>query len=68
MNATGDLLLSRWQQVKDRVQQRWSKLTNDDITGLTGKTEELAVILQKRYGYSKPQAVMEIFKWLQDRS
>jgi uncharacterized protein YjbJ (UPF0337 family) len=65
MEAHKDLLLSRWAQVKDQVQQRWSKVTDDDLTRLSGRTEELAVILQGHYGYSKPQAVMEIFKWLQ---
>ncbi len=65
MEKPQDLLLSRWPQVKDKVQERWNKIPDDDLTRLSGRTEELAVILQEHYGYSKPQAVIEIFKWLQ---
>ena len=31
---------------------RW-RVTDDDLTQLSGKTEELAGVLQQRYGYSK---------------
>jgi len=31
---------------------RW-RVTDDDLTRLSGKTEELAGVLQQRYGYSK---------------
>ncbi|MGZ6316534.1 MAG: CsbD family protein [Anaerolineales bacterium] len=65
MEKPTDLLLSRWNHVQGQVQQRWKKITDEDLTRLSGRTEELAVILQEHYGYSKPQAVMEIFKWLQ---
>ena len=67
METSKDLLLSRWHQMKGQVQQRWNKIADDDLARLSGRTEELAVILQERYGYSKPQAVMEIFKWLQQQ-
>ncbi len=45
MEQPHDLLLSRWSQVKDKVQQRWNKITDDDLTRLSGRTEELAVDL-----------------------
>jgi uncharacterized protein YjbJ (UPF0337 family) len=34
---------------------------------LSGKTEELACVLQQKYGYGKVQAEMEINNWLCDR-
>jgi len=46
------------------VRQQWGKLTDDDLTRLSGKTEELAGVLQQRYGYGKDQAEDEIHKWL----
>jgi uncharacterized protein YjbJ (UPF0337 family) len=49
------------------VRQQWGKLTDDDLTRLSGKTEELAGVLQQRYGYGKAQAEIEINNWLRDR-
>jgi len=67
MDATQDILLSKWHELKGQVRQQWGKLTDDDLTRLSGKTEELAGVLQQRYGYGKAQAEIEINNWLRDR-
>ena len=67
MNSTQDILYGRWHELKGQVREHWGKLTDDDLMRLSGKTEELAGVMQQRYGYSKAQAVMEINKWLRDR-
>ena len=64
MDATKDILLGKWHELKGQVRQQWGKLTDDDITRLSGKTEELAGVLQQRYGFGKAQAEMEINNWL----
>ena len=64
MDATQDILLGKWHELKGQVRQQWGKLTEDDLTRLSGKTEELAGILQQRYGYGKAQATKEINGWL----
>jgi uncharacterized protein YjbJ (UPF0337 family) len=46
------------------VRQQWGKLTDNDLTRLSGKTEELDGVLQQRYGYAKGQAEKEINDWL----
>jgi uncharacterized protein YjbJ (UPF0337 family) len=66
MDSNQDILLGKWHELRGRVRQKWSKLSDDDLTRLSGKTEELAGILQQRYGYSKAQAEIEINKWLHD--
>jgi uncharacterized protein YjbJ (UPF0337 family) len=66
MDSTQDILLGKWHELKGQVRQQWGKLTDDDMTRLSGKTEELAGVLQQRYGYSKAQAELEIKKWLHD--
>ena len=67
MDATQDILYDKWHELKVQVRQQWGKLTDDDLTRLSGKTEELAGILQQRYGYGKVQAEIEINNWLRDR-
>lgn len=66
MDTTQDILLGKWHEVRGKVRQQWGKLTDDDVTRLSGKMEELAGLLQQRYGYSKAQAELEINKWLSD--
>jgi len=66
MDANKDILHGKWHELKGKVRQQWGKLTDDDLTQVSGKAEELAGVLQQRYGYSKAQAEMEITTWLQN--
>jgi len=66
MDATQDILLGKWHELKGQVRQKWAKLTDDDLARLSGKIEELAGVLQQRYGYGKAQAKIEINNWLRD--
>jgi len=64
MDATNDILLGKWKELKGQVRQQWGKLTDDDLLKLSGKTEELSGVLQQRYGYDKAKAEAEINNWL----
>ena len=64
MSVTNDILQGKWHELKGQVRQQWGKLTDDDMTRLSGKTEELAGVLQQRYGYAKAQAHTEIDNWV----
>ncbi|MBV8906571.1 MAG: CsbD family protein [Acidobacteriia bacterium] len=54
-----DVFEGKWKQLKGQVKQRWGKLTDDDLTHLSGKKDELVGKLQERYGYTREQAVRE---------
>ncbi len=64
MDATQDILMGKWHELKGQARQQWAKLTDDDLAQLSGKAEELAGVLQQRYGYGKAQAEKEIHNWL----
>ena len=66
MDSTQDILHGKWHELKGKVRQKWGKITDDDFTQLSGKTEELAGVLRQRYGYGKAQAEIEINNWLRD--
>jgi uncharacterized protein YjbJ (UPF0337 family) len=66
MDATQDIILGKWHELKGQVRQQWGKLTDDDVAQLSGKTEELVGVLQQRYGYGKAQAEIKIKQWLID--
>jgi uncharacterized protein YjbJ (UPF0337 family) len=55
-----DTIKGNWKQITGKVKQKWGKLTDDDLTTVAGKRDELAGILQKKYGYAKDQAEKEL--------
>jgi uncharacterized protein YjbJ (UPF0337 family) len=68
MDAMNDIMDGKWQELKGQVKVQWGDLTDDDMAGLTGKTEELTGVLQQRYGFGKAQAELEINNWLTTRT
>lgn len=49
-----------WKTMKGKVKEKWGELTDDDITQIDGKRDQLLGILQKRYGYEKERAEKEL--------
>jgi uncharacterized protein YjbJ (UPF0337 family) len=49
-----------WKQLTGRVKQKWGKLTDDDLTAVEGRREELLGRLQERYGLAKEKAEEEL--------
>ena len=68
MDPTKDILQDRWSALKSQVQLKWSRLTDGDLAGLSGKAEELASALRLRYRYGRVEADMEIRNWLRHQS
>ena len=66
MNGETDILQGKWHELKGQAKQQWGKLTDDDMTKMSGKQEELSGLLQQRYGYRKEKAETEINTWLRD--
>jgi uncharacterized protein YjbJ (UPF0337 family) len=48
-----DIFKTDWNQIKNKVREKWAKLTDEDLSRINGKREQLIEILQKRYGYSR---------------
>lgn len=49
-----------WNQLKGQLKQRYGNLTDDDLTLVEGKEDELLGRLQKKTGKVKEQLVEEI--------
>lgn len=50
-------------QFKGKVKEQWGKLTDDDMTIIEGKRDQLVGKIQERYGYQKDQAEKEVDSW-----
>jgi uncharacterized protein YjbJ (UPF0337 family) len=59
-----DRVEGNWTEFKGKVQQKWGKLTDDDLDVIEGKQKELIGRLQQRYGVAKEEAEREINTWL----
>ena len=55
-----DQLEGNWTQVKGKAQEKWGKLTDDDIDVINGRAEQLEGKIQERYGKSKEEARDEV--------
>lgn len=55
-----DQIEGNWKELKGKVRAKWGKLTDDDLATIGGKKDQLAGILQQKYGYAKDQAEKEL--------
>lgn len=55
-----DRIEGSWKQVSGKAKEHWGKLTDDDLTEIAGKRDQLAGKIQERYGYAKDKAEEEI--------
>ncbi len=49
--------------MKGKAKEKWGKLTDDDMTVIEGKRDQLVGKIQERYGYAKDQAEKEVSDW-----
>ncbi len=55
-----DQVKGNWKQFKGKVKEKWGRLTDDDLTRIRGRRDQLAGKLQERYGIDKEQAEREL--------
>ncbi len=58
-----DTLKGDWNVVKGKVKEKWGKLTDNDLTEIKGKRDQLLGKLQKTYGLAKDKAEKELADW-----
>lgn len=58
-----DQFEGKWKQLKGSVKQRWGKLTDDDVSMMSGQKDQFIGKLQERYGITREQAMREADEW-----
>lgn len=56
-----------WMHFKDQVRSNWVKLTDEDVTRIGGRRDQLISRLQARYGFAKAEAAREVEAWLRSQ-
>jgi uncharacterized protein YjbJ (UPF0337 family) len=59
-----DQIKGDWQQLSVKLRERWRQLTDDDLSTIAGRRDQLVVVLQKRYDYEKNRAETELDKFI----
>jgi uncharacterized protein YjbJ (UPF0337 family) len=52
-----------WKRMKGKVKEQWGRLTDDDLTAIDGRKDQLEGKIQERYGYAKDRVRKEIDDW-----
>ena len=59
-----DRIEGDWKQFAGKVKEKWGSLTDDDLTTINGRQDQLVGKLQERYGYTKERAQQELNEFL----
>lgn len=57
-----------WKQAMGKAQQQWGKLTDDDWRVVNGRREQLAGLIEQRYGVAKEEAERQLAEWQRQAS
>ena len=50
-----DTMAGNWKQFRGKIQEKWGKLTNDDLDVIDGRREKLVGRLQELYGSERDE-------------
>ena len=53
-----------WKQAAGKIKEKWGKLTDDDLTQISGKREQFEGKIQERYGLAKDKVRSHVDTWL----
>lgn len=53
-----------WKQAKDKVKEKWDKLTDDDLDVIAGRRDRLEGKIQQRYGFAIDHIRKEVDDWV----
>jgi uncharacterized protein YjbJ (UPF0337 family) len=58
-----DRVEGNWKQFAGKVKEKWGKLTDDDLTVIGGKQDQLVGRIQERYGVARDEAEKQVKTW-----
>ena len=62
-----DQIQGKWTEYKGKAKQQWGELTDDELDSISGKRDEIAGLVQQRYGKTKEEAERAVDDWMAGR-
>lgn len=59
-----DRIQGEWKQLTSNVKTKWAKLTDDDLSVIGAKKDELVGKIQERYGVLRDEAEKQVDEWI----
>ena len=63
-----DQIEGNWKQFSGKLKEKWGKLTDDDLTLIGGKKDQLVGRIQERYGIKKEEAEKQLDEFYKTHS
>ena len=63
-----DRIQGNWTQLTGKVKAEWGQLTDDDLTVVAGRRDQLAGKIQERYGVARDEAEKQLAAWEREAS
>jgi uncharacterized protein YjbJ (UPF0337 family) len=63
-----DQIQGNWKQMSGKIKEQWGKLTDDDLTTIAGKRDQLVGRIQERYGIKKEEAEKQLDEFYRTQS
>ena len=58
-----DRISGDWEAWKDRIQERWGRLTEDHLDLIAGRRDQLARRIEQVYGISRDEVERQLRNW-----
>jgi uncharacterized protein YjbJ (UPF0337 family) len=58
-----DRISGNWAHWRDRVRERWGRLTSDELDAIAGRREQLVRRIGSAYGIAKEEADRQLRNW-----
>jgi uncharacterized protein YjbJ (UPF0337 family) len=65
MQMNWDQIKGNWKAVSGEIKLTWGKLSEDDLTAIAGRRDQLSSLLQVRYGWQKVDTENKVDKFAQ---
>ncbi|MDC0935428.1 hypothetical protein OAS39_04000 [Pirellulales bacterium] len=52
MSMDWNQIKNQWNAVSDKIKLTWGKLSDEDLRAVAGRRDQLAIMLERRYGYA----------------
>lgn len=61
-----DTVKGNWKQLKGKVKEAWGDLTDDELTKVEGKRDQLVGLIQKKSGKTKEEVEKQLAGYERD--
>jgi uncharacterized protein YjbJ (UPF0337 family) len=58
-----DRIEGNWKQIAGKLKEQWGKLTDDELSVMAGKRDQLVGKIQEHYSLAKEEAEKQVTVW-----